>query len=42
MGPKDHWQHVYTTRPADEVSWFQLEPTVTAQMLESAGLSPNS
>jgi hypothetical protein len=40
MGLKDHWQHVYTTKLADEVSWFQPEPTVTAQLLDLAGLSP--
>ena len=42
MGLKDHWQHVYTTKPAEEVSWFQPEPTVTAQLLGSAGLRPST
>jgi hypothetical protein len=42
MGLKNHWQRVYTTRSAEEVSWFQQRPTVTAQLLDSAGLSPNT
>jgi hypothetical protein len=42
MGLKNHWQRVYTTRAAEEVSWFQQRPTVTAQLLDSAGLRPNT
>lgn len=37
---KDHWEHVYATRPSEGVSWFQPEPTVSLPLLEAAGLSP--
>lgn len=42
MDRKAHWQRVYTTRPADAVSWFQATPTVSEQLLEAAGLSPST
>jgi hypothetical protein len=42
MERKAHWQRVYTTRAADAVSWFQPAPTVSAHLLDAAGLSPNT
>jgi hypothetical protein len=42
MDRKAHWQRVYTTTPADAVSWFQATPTVSAQLLDAAGLSPST
>jgi hypothetical protein len=42
MDRKAHWQRVYTSKAADTVSWFQTEPTVSAQLLDAAGLSPGT
>ncbi len=42
MDRKAHWQHVYTTKAADDVSWFQPEPTISARLLEAAGLSADT
>ncbi len=42
MDRKAHWQHVYRTKAADEVSWFQPEPTISARLLEAAGLSADT
>lgn len=42
MGRKEHWQRVYTTKPPDEVSWFQPAPTVSARLLGAAGLTPHT
>jgi hypothetical protein len=39
MDRKAHWQRVYTTKAPDAVSWFQPAPTVTAQLLNAAGLT---
>ena len=39
MDRKAHWQRVYTTKAADAVSWFQTAPTVSARLLDAAGLS---
>jgi hypothetical protein len=39
MDRKTHWQSVFTTKPADAVSWFQAEPTVSARLLDAVGLS---
>ena len=29
MDPKQHWQNVYTNKPADQVSWFEHSPDVS-------------
>lgn len=31
-----HWQDVYETRPADEVSWFQAEPEPSLELIRAA------
>jgi hypothetical protein len=40
MERKEHWQHVYTTKARDGVSWFQESPTVTVQLLDAVALTP--
>jgi hypothetical protein len=37
-----HWEHVYTTRPSETVSWFQEEPALSLRLLEAAGLEPHT
>ena len=34
--PEAHWEHVYRSRPADELSWFQTTPTTSLRLIESA------
>jgi 2-polyprenyl-3-methyl-5-hydroxy-6-metoxy-1,4-benzoquinol methylase len=34
--PESHWEHVYQGRVADELSWFQLSPTTSVRLVESA------
>ena len=40
MDRKAHWQKVYETKAPAAVSWFQERPTVSARLLEAAGISP--
>ena len=40
MDRKEHWERVYETKATDAVSWFQETPTVSARLLQSAGLGP--
>ena len=42
MDRKSHWERVYDTKAPDAVSWFQSVPTVSARLLESAGLGPST
>jgi hypothetical protein len=42
MDRKDHWQGVYQRKAADEVSWFQPEPSLSLRLLQSAGLGPST
>jgi hypothetical protein len=42
MDLKAHWQRVYTTKATDAVSWFEPEPTLSAQLLEAAGIGPDT
>jgi SAM-dependent methyltransferase len=34
--PEAHWEHVYRSRPADELSWFQATPTTSVRLIQSA------
>jgi hypothetical protein len=42
MDRKAHWQRVYTTEAPEAVSWFQPAPTVSIQLLESAGVTEDT
>lgn len=37
-GAATHWQTVWTTKPADEVSWYQDDPAPSLAMIAAAGL----
>jgi len=34
-----HWSDVYTTKPADTVSWFQSEPSLSLELLDGLGVT---
>jgi len=36
---KSHWENVYTNKSPAEVSWYQLEPVVSLQLIASTGIS---
>jgi SAM-dependent methyltransferase len=38
MDVKAHWDHVYATKSPDEVSWYQVRPEVSLQLIESTGV----
>ncbi|MCY7379318.1 MAG: hypothetical protein LH467_08300, partial [Gemmatimonadaceae bacterium] len=33
MDPVAHWERVYSTKPSNEVSWFQARPTRSLELL---------
>src|SRR5512136_266390 len=33
LDPKQHWEHIYTTKHATEVSWFQTDPHVSLDFI---------
>ena len=35
---KEHWENVYRNKSPDEVSWYQQEPTLSLQLIESVPL----
>jgi len=35
-----HWDDVYASRAADQVSWFQRSPVVSLELVAAAGVSP--
>ena len=37
---KAHWDRVYATKAAEEVSWYQAEPTTSLRLLDDTGLMP--
>lgn len=42
MDRKQHWQQVFTTKGEQDVSWFEVLPTTSLRMMESAGLTPET
>lgn len=36
MDRKEHWETVYATKGVDEVSWYQAEPLVSLDLIETA------
>jgi hypothetical protein len=42
MDRKQHWEHIYQTKAATEISWFQAEPTLSLRLLDAAGLNTRS
>ena len=42
MNVHDHWNAVYGTKGEREVSWFEALPAVSLQMIEAAGLTPDT
>jgi SAM-dependent methyltransferase len=37
MDVKAHWDQMYATKSPDEVSWYQVRPEVSLQLIESTG-----
>ncbi len=35
---KKHWEDVYTKKTSKEVSWYQIEPTISLELIKSAGV----
>jgi trans-aconitate methyltransferase len=42
MERKSHWNSVYSSKREDQVSWFESLPLVSVQMMEAAGLGPDT
>ncbi|MEI6757140.1 MAG: class I SAM-dependent methyltransferase [Chlorobium sp.] len=38
MQPKEHWEKVYATKPADAVSWYQEHADLSLRLVREAGL----
>ncbi|TDJ06082.1 MAG: class I SAM-dependent methyltransferase [Deltaproteobacteria bacterium] len=41
MEPKDHWEKIYTDKKGTEVTWHQLKPVVSLQLIDELNLSPD-
>ena len=37
--PKSHWEKVYQSKKPEEVSWYQLNPTISVELIAFAGIS---
>lgn len=42
MDRREHWERVYTTRQATEVSWYQPTPAHSLALLRDAGAGPHA
>lgn len=42
MTDKSHWEHVYESKPANSVSWFQEHAALSLDLINSIGASPES
>ena len=34
---RDHWDHAYTAKPSTEVSWFQVRPDLSLDLIQKTG-----
>jgi ubiquinone/menaquinone biosynthesis C-methylase UbiE len=39
MRSKDHWEHIYSTKPTDGVSWFQPHAAHSLRLVQDTGIS---
>lgn len=42
MDTRAHWNHVYTAKGENDVSWFETRPSESIRMIEAAGLTSQS
>lgn len=42
MQSKDHWEHVYTTKPTTDVSWYQEHAEQSLQLIHETGVPRNA
>jgi SAM-dependent methyltransferase len=42
MPRKDHWDAVYTTKASDEVSWYEVDPTISLDLIQQVSSPPKS
>jgi hypothetical protein len=42
MDPKAHWEHIYATTVSNAVSWFETLPALSLQLIEAAGVTPET
>lgn len=42
MNPKEHWNQVYQTKGALEVSWFQTHPALSLRLIAATGVGKNA
>ena len=41
MDRKQHWEEVYRQKAEDAVSWFQVHPDISLELIRAAGLQPS-
>jgi ubiquinone/menaquinone biosynthesis C-methylase UbiE len=39
MSQKEHWENVYTTKTPEEVSWTQVVPKTSLELIQATGIS---
>ncbi len=42
VDPKEHWEHVYTTRRETDVSWYQAEPRLSLDIIRRVVPDPET
>lgn len=42
MNTKAHWEHVYSTKETNAVSWFQPHATLSLQLIRETGVAANA
>jgi SAM-dependent methyltransferase len=42
VSSKEHWERIYRTKREQEVSWFEALPATSIELLEAAGLGPET
>jgi len=42
MGSREHWEKLYSSKPLEELGWYQKTPFISWQLMEELGITPSS
>jgi len=42
MPSKDHWETVYTSKASEEVGWYEVNPTISLDLIQQVSPAPRS
>ncbi|WGJ13490.1 class I SAM-dependent methyltransferase [Methylocapsa sp. D3K7] len=41
-GGQAHWEHIYETKSGNDLSWFQVRPSISLELIRATGVKPSA